>query len=283
MRLVAGVDRLIIGVVEEEVKPSVDKASERSATKAMREEEKAALRALKQEERAAARVHRDAAKAAARADREAGRTGPGGGGGGRRLGMLRMRRAASGPNIGVLVEQENADSITGGEASSPDRDPSLGSSPSLSVSPDVHRRVLQHGRSRSQHLPEVLPASDGEVEGGSFRRAKDAAGPAASSPLRISQPSPGGNGHPMRSPFTQGDSDFLLAILHNLFCSHRALINQQHQPQVNFALLQRGFFMVECSMRRRSGRSHNTSADTSRGAFSSALLWRRFGAEHLLC
>ncbi|EIE19775.1 hypothetical protein COCSUDRAFT_44590 [Coccomyxa subellipsoidea C-169] len=203
--LVIGVDRLIIGVVEEEVKPSVDKASERSAAKAMREEEKAALRALKQEERAAARVHRDAAKAAARADRETGRTGPGGGGGGRRLGMLRMRRAASGPNIGVLVEQENADSITGGEASSPDRDPSLGSSPSLSVSPDVHRRVLQHGRSRSQHLPEVLPASDGEVEGGSFRRAKDAAGPAASSPLRISQPSPGGNGHPMRSPFTQDD------------------------------------------------------------------------------
>ena len=194
-------DRLIIGVVEEEVKPTVDKTAEKSAAKAMREEEKAASRALKQEERAAARAHRDATRAAARADKSAHS------GSGRRLGVLRMRRASSGPDIGGLADRAMAEA--GGEASSPDREPSLGSaSPSLSVSPDVHppaRRVLQHGRSHSQHLPDMLPASDGEIDDGAFRRPKIGGAPPASSPLRISHSNSGANGHVSRSPFAQGN------------------------------------------------------------------------------
>ncbi|BDA46825.1 probable SEC14-like protein 2 at C-terminar half [Coccomyxa sp. Obi] len=207
--LVIGVDRLIIGVVEEEVKPSTDKSAERMAAKAAREEEKAASRALKQEERAAARAHRDAARAAARADREAGRSAPRTGG---PLGVLRMRRAASGPDIGALVDREMDGS---GEASSPDREPTLGSaSPSLSASPDPRpppppATALHHRRSRSQALPD-LPVSDGEIETGTFRHTANGASPVGSSPLRssplrIGQRTPDTNGHATRSPFSQDD------------------------------------------------------------------------------
>lgn len=231
--VVAGVDRLIIGVVEEEVKPSTDKTAERMAVKAAREEEKAASRALKQEERAAARAHRDAARAAARADKEAGRSAPRTGG---PLSVLRMRRAASGPDIGALVDREMADGS--GEASSPDREPILGSaSPSLTASPDPRpppppATALQHRRSRSQALPE-LPVSDGEVETGPFRHTANGVSPVGSSPLRssplrIGQRTPDTNGHAMRSPFAQG------CVLGALFCvlqSHTTIILMLDEQQ----------------------------------------------------
>jgi hypothetical protein len=73
----AGVDRLIIGVVEGGTEESLGKdekaaaralrQEERAAAKAQRLEEKERLKAQRQEERAAARASRDAARAAARA------------------------------------------------------------------------------------------------------------------------------------------------------------------------------------------------------------------------
>lgn len=196
-----GVDRLIIGVVEEEVKPATDKSAERAAAKAARVEEKAAVRAIKQEERAAARAHRDAAKAAARSEKAAGRPAHGGG----RLAVLRMRRANSGPDINKLTFEPDVSGSGGDELrSSPDRDPALGSA-SPSTSPDSHlpSRILRaHGRSKSQHLPD-LPNSDGELD--SFRRITTGSSSIpSSSPLRISHQSPSSNGQSARSPFAQG-------------------------------------------------------------------------------
>lgn len=57
--LYTGVDRLIIGVVEEEVKLSqTDTKEEKAAARAQRMEERAALKAQRQEERAAAKANR---------------------------------------------------------------------------------------------------------------------------------------------------------------------------------------------------------------------------------